>query len=60
MRNMRLTTDQVDTYVNQGLFSHERLAHLHTGNTQKKVSNISSDEGIMENNNMSVMEFNRH
>ena len=36
-------------------FVHEQLAHLHTGNTQKKVSNIASDENIMENNYMIVM-----
>ena len=36
-------------------FLHEQLAHLHTGNTQKKVSNIAPDEDIMENNIMIVM-----
>ena len=40
---------------NHNLFLHEQLAHLHTGNTQKKVSNIASDENIMENNYMIVM-----
>ena len=30
-------------------FLHEQLAHLHTGNTRKKVSNITSDEDTMEN-----------
>ena len=34
---------------------HEQLSHLHTGNTQKKVSNIASDEDIMKNNYMFVM-----
>ena len=34
---------------NHGLFLHEQLAHLHTGNTQKKAPNIASDEDIMEN-----------
>ena len=43
---------QVDTDGNHGVFLHERLAHLHTRNTQKKVSNIVSDEDIMENNYM--------
>ena len=42
------------TNRNQGLFLHEQLAHLHTGNTQNKVSNIASDEDIMENNYMFV------
>ena len=28
------------------LFLHELLAHLHTGNTQKKVSNTASDKDI--------------
>ena len=39
-------------------FLHERLAHLHTGNTQKKKSNIMPDEDIMENNYMFVMSWN--
>ena len=39
---------QVDTDGNHGLFLHEQLDHLYTGNTQKKVSNIASDEDIME------------
>ena len=40
----------------------ERLAHLHTGNTQKKVSNIASDKDIMEIiiHVCYVMEFKRH
>ena len=38
----------------QSIF-HEQLAHLNTGNTQKKVSNIASDEDNMENNIMFVM-----
>ena len=46
---------QVDNYGNHSLFLHEQLAHLPTGNTQKKVSNIASDEDIMENNYMFVM-----
>ena len=49
---------QVDTDGNQGLFLHEQLAHLHTGSTQKKVSDIASDEDIMENNYMFVMLWN--
>ena len=49
---------QVDTDGNHGLFLHEQFAHLHTGNTQKKVSNIASDEDIMENNYMFVMLWN--
>ena len=36
-------------------FYSEQLAHLHTGNTQKKVSNIASDEDIVENNYKFVM-----
>ena len=40
----RITTAHVDTDGNHGLFLHEQLAHLHTGNTQKKVSNIASDK----------------
>ena len=53
---------QVNTDGKHGLFLHEQLAHLHTGNTLKNVSNIASDEDIMENNYMfcCVMEFNRH
>ena len=39
----------VDTDGNHGLCQHEQLAHLYTGYTQKRVSNIASDEGIMEN-----------
>ena len=35
-------------------FLHEHLAHLNSGNTQKRVSNIASDEDI-ENNCMFVM-----
>ena len=46
---------QIDTDGNHVLFLHEHLAHLHTGNTQKKVSNIASDEDIVENNYMFVM-----
>ena len=49
---------QVDTDGNHRLFLHEQLAHLHTGNTQKKVSNIASDEDIMENNYMFGMLWN--
>ena len=49
---------QVNTVGNHSLFLHEQLAHLHTGNTQKKVSNIASDEDIMENNYMFVMLWN--
>ena len=47
-----MTTVQVDTDKNHGLFLYEQLSHLHTRNTQKKISNIASDEDIMENNNM--------
>ena len=43
---------------NHGLFLHEELAHLHTGNSQKKVSNIASDEVIMENNYMFTKSWN--
>ena len=46
---------QVDTDWKHGLFLHEQLAHLATGNTEKNVSNIASDEDIMENNRMFVM-----
>ena len=53
-----MTTAQVDTDRNHGLFLHEQLAHLQTGNTQKKVSNIASDEDIMENNYMFIMLWN--
>ena len=51
---------QVNTDRNHGLFLHEQLAHLHTENIQKKVSNIASDEDIMENNYMFVMELKHH
>ena len=49
---------QVNTDANHGLFLHEQLTHLHTGNTQKKVSSIASDENIIENNYMLVMFWN--
>ena len=49
---------QIDTGENHSLFLDEQLTHLHTGNTQKKVSNIASDEDIMENNIMFVMLWN--
>ena len=49
---------QVDTDGNHGLFLHEQLAHLHAGNTQNEVSNISPDEDIMGNNYMLVMLWN--
>ena len=49
---------QVDIDGNHSLFLHEQLAHLHTGNTQKKVSIIASDEDIMENNYMFVILWN--
>ena len=45
---------QVDTDGNHGLFLHEQLTHLHTANEQKKVSNITSHEDIMENDYMFV------
>ena len=54
----RITTAQVDIDGNHGLFLHEQLSHLHTGNTQKKVSNIVSNEDIMENNHMFAMLWN--
>ena len=53
-----MTTAQVDSDGNHGLFLHEQLTHLHTGNTQKKVSNMTSDEDIMENDYMFVMLWN--
>ena len=46
----RFTPAQVDTNEKHVLFLHEQLAHLHTRNTQKKVSNIVPNEEIMENN----------
>ena len=49
---------EVNTEGNHSLFLHEQLAHLDTGNTQKKVSKIASDEDIMENNYMFVMLWN--
>ena len=52
---------QVDTDGNHGLFLHEQLAHLHTGSTQKKVSNIASGDDIMQINYVCyVMEFKSH
>ena len=41
---------------NHGLFLHEQLAHFHTANTQNKVSNIASDEDVIENNYMFLMQ----
>ena len=35
-RNLRFTTAQINTNWKLGLFLHEQLAHLHTGNTQTK------------------------
>ena len=49
---------QVDTDGNHGLFLHEQLANLHARNIQKKVSNIVSDEDIMENSYMFGMLWN--
>ena len=49
---------QVDSDGNHGLFLHDHLAHLHSGNIQKKVSNIAPDEDIMENNVTFVMLWN--
>ena len=49
---------QVDTDGNHGLFLHEQLANLHTGNKQKKVPSIAIDEDVMENNYMFVMLWN--
>ena len=49
---------QIDTDRNHSLFLHEQLAHLHTGKTQMKVSNIASDEDIMENIHMFVILWN--
>ena len=48
----------MDTDGNDSPFLQEQLAHLHTGNTQKKVPNIASDEDIMENNYMFLMLWN--
>ena len=39
-------------------FLHEQFAHLHTGNTLKKSSNIASDENIIKNNYIFVMLWN--
>ena len=58
MRNLRITMAQVDTDGNLGLYVNEQLAHLHTGNTQKKVSNKAFDEDIMEDNYIFVMLWN--
>ena len=49
---------QVDTDGNHGLFLQEHLSHLQSENQQKKVSNIASDEDIMENDYMFVMFWN--
>ena len=49
---------QVDSDWNHDLFLDEQLAHLHTGNTRKKVSNIATNKDIMENNYMVVMLLN--
>ena len=49
---------QVHTDGIHGLFLHEQLAHLHTGNTRKKVSNIASDEDIKEKYYMFVILWN--
>ena len=54
----RITTTQIDTNGIHDLFVHAQLAHLHTGNTQKKVSDIASDEDVMQNNNIFVMLWN--
>ena len=35
--NQGFTTAQVDNNGKHGLFLHEQLAHLHTGNTQTKL-----------------------
>ena len=51
----RVVLAQVDTYGNHCLFLHEQLAHLHAGNTQRKVSHIASDEDIVENNYIFVI-----
>ena len=51
---------QVDTDGHHGLFLHEQLVHLYTGNRQKKVSNIASDEDIMENDVCYDIEFKCH
>ena len=55
MRNYRITTAKVDSDGNHGLFLDEQLAHLPTGNTLKKLSNIAFDEDNTENNYMFVM-----
>ena len=49
---------QVDIDGYRGLFLHEQLADLCTGNTQKKVSTIVSDEDIKENNYVFVTSWN--
>ena len=56
--NERFTTVHVDNDGKHGLFLHEQLANLHTGNTQKKASNIAFDEDIMENSYMFDMLWN--
>ena len=53
-----MTMAQINNDGNHYLFLDEQLAHLHTGNTQKKFSNIASDEEIMENNYIFVMLWN--
>ena len=60
MREIRdlLRPRSTPTNRKHGLFLYEQLAHLHTGNTQKKVSNIASDEDIMENTYMFVILWN--
>ena len=40
------------------VYLHEKLAYLHTGNTQMKDSNIASEEDIMENNYMFAILWN--
>ena len=55
MGNQRITMAQVDTDGNHVLSLHEQLVHLHTGNKQKKVSNMASDEDIMENKKIKII-----
>ena len=57
-RKLRIPAAQVDIGWNHGLFLHEQLAHLHTGNKQKRASKIAFDEDIIENNYMFVVLWN--
>ena len=48
----------LNTDGNHDLFLHEQLTHVHNANTQKRVSDIVSNEGIMENDYMFVVLWN--